>query len=319
MQLSIVTTLYRSEPYVPEFYRRISRAASKLTDDYELIFVNDGSPDRSLEVVIGLAQNDSRVIIVNLSRNFGHHKAIRAGLAYARGSRVFLIDSDLEEAPELLIDFAKEMNCTGADVIYGVQEMRSGSLFRRISGAAAYKIFNLLSSARIPSNLLAVRLMSDRYVRNLLRFQERVFTQSGIWALTGFAQRAVTVARIDKGRTTYSMGRRARVFVDMITAFSATPLLFGAFLGSAVLVACGAGILSVLMAWLCCYVYPSGWASTMISVWLLGGLTVFSLGIVGKYLAAIFLEVKKRPLTIIRGYYGFPPDVDVRETSHTRR
>jgi putative glycosyltransferase len=323
MQLSIVTTLYRSEPYVREFHRRISSTASGLTEDYEIIFVNDGSPDQSLEILKGLAQHDPRVTIVDLSRNFGHHRAIRTGLSYAKGNRVFFIDSDLEEAPELLLTFTSEMNLTGADVVYGVQAVRSGNLFRRISGSAAYGIYNVLASAQIPRNLLAVRLMSGRYVSNLLRFEERAFAQSGVWALTGFSQRAVPVTRIDKGETTYSLGRRVRVLMDMITAFSATPLLFGAFLGSAVLAACAIGIAWILGGWLCCYVYPSGWASAMISIWLLGGLAAFSLGVIGKYMAVIFLEVKKRPLTIVRARYGFPPSgtasSDVGESGHAPR
>jgi len=319
MQLSILTTLYRSERYVTEFYKRVSSAAAQATDDYELIFVNDGSPDRSLEMVVELARSDPRVVVVNLSRNFGHHKAIRAGLRFATGARVFLVDSDLEEPPELLLDFAKEMDRTGADVVYGVQEARSGSLFRRLSGGAAYRVYNLLASARIPTNMLAVRLMSGRFVRAFLSFPERAFALSGIWSLTGFSQQPVVVARVDKGQSSYSLTRRLKMFVDMITAFSAAPLLFGFFMGSLVLAFCGAAIASVVIAWLCCLVYPSGWASAMISVWFLGGLTVFALGIIGKYAATIFLEVKKRPLTIIRACYGFPSEASSRKAHSAER
>jgi putative glycosyltransferase len=308
MRLSILTTLYRSEHYVGEFYRRITTAAATLTDDYEIVFVNDGSPDRSLETISELARRDARVVIVNLSRNFGHHKAIRAGLRYVTGDRVFLIDSDLEEPPELLLEFAREMDRTGADVVFGVQEIRSGNLFRRLSGGLAYWIYNLLASARIPQNLLAVRLMSDKFVRAFLSFPERAFALSGIWSLAGFTQHPVPVTRMDKGQTTYSLRRRVRMLVDMITGFSATPLLFGFFLGSAVLALCSAAITGVVIAWLCCLVYPSGWASAMISVWSLGGLATFALGIVGRYVAIIFLEVKKRPIAVIRATYGFPEE-----------
>lgn len=150
MNLSIVTTLYRSEPYIGDFYRRISAAAKQLTDKYELIFVNDGSPDHSLDVVLSLAAGDPRIVVIDLSRNFGHHKAIMTGLARAQGERVFLIDSDLEEDPELLIEFSNHMQLTHADVVFGVQKHRAGSLFRRLTGSAFYKLFALLSDLRVP-------------------------------------------------------------------------------------------------------------------------------------------------------------------------
>ena len=119
MDLSVVTTLYRSQPYVEEFYRRICAAAAAITPDFELILVNDGSPDASLEVAVALFQLDERVRVIDLSRNFGHHRAIMTGLAHARGDLVFLIDCDLEEEPELLSRFHARLVETRADVIYG--------------------------------------------------------------------------------------------------------------------------------------------------------------------------------------------------------
>ena len=129
MKLSIVTTLYKSSPYIDEFYVRISKEAQKITNDYEIIFVDDGSPDDSLLKVVALYERDSRVKVVELSRNFGHHKAIMTGLSCAKGDFVFLIDSDLEEAPELLGSFWNELQKEDdLDVVYGVQEKRKGGV-----------------------------------------------------------------------------------------------------------------------------------------------------------------------------------------------
>lgn len=133
MKLSIVTTLYKSSEYIDDFYQRISIEAYKITNDYEIIFVDDGSPDESLQKAIGLYQNDSKVKVIELSRNFGHHKAIMTGLSHAVGDYVFLIDSDLEEEPELLGRFWKELHkAEEIDVVYGVQETRKGGRFEKI-------------------------------------------------------------------------------------------------------------------------------------------------------------------------------------------
>ena len=132
MILSIVTTLYNSAPYLEEFHARVCAAAEQITPDYEIIFVNDGSPDNSLQIALSLYQKNERVRIVDLSRNFGHHKAMMTGLAQARGGMVFLIDSDLEEEPELLETFYKELRTTGADVVFGVQQKRKRKRCPRI-------------------------------------------------------------------------------------------------------------------------------------------------------------------------------------------
>src|SRR4051812_8506243 len=134
MRLSIVTTLYRSAGSLAEFHRRVSRAAAALTGSYEIILVNDGSPDESLQIALNILKTDRLVRIVDLSRNFGHHKAMMTGLSYARGELVFLIDSDLEEEPELLAAFDGTLQSQSADVVYGVQESRKGGIFERLSG-----------------------------------------------------------------------------------------------------------------------------------------------------------------------------------------
>src|ERR1700682_3141331 len=133
MDLSIVTTLYCSASYLEECYARVREVAEKVSSDLEIILVNDGSPDDSLEIALTLHQRDRRIRIIDLSRNFGHHKAMMTGLSHARGEAVFLVDSDLEEDPELLETFYDVLKATGADVVFGVQQKRKGKLFERVS------------------------------------------------------------------------------------------------------------------------------------------------------------------------------------------
>jgi putative glycosyltransferase len=189
MKLSIVATLYQSAPYINEFHERVSASAEQLVgDDYEIVLVNDGSPDNSLDLAIGLTEQDSHVVVVDLSRNFGHHKAMMTGLAHAKGEQIFLIDSDLEEEPEWLLRFAQAMEDERCDVVYGKQKRRKGGAFERISGAIFYKIFRRLTGINQPDNIVTARLMTNRYTRALLSHRERELNIGGLWIVTGFKQ-----------------------------------------------------------------------------------------------------------------------------------
>lgn len=152
MKLSIVTTLYKSASMVEEFHRRAGAAAESLTKDFEIVMVDDGSPDDSLAIACALARRDNRVRVVELSRNFGHHKALMTGLDYARGDWVFLIDSDLEEAPELLLEFHRQMDIADWDVAFGYQEKRQGKPFARYCGRLAWYLIDKLYSVKVVPN-----------------------------------------------------------------------------------------------------------------------------------------------------------------------
>jgi len=188
MKLSIVATLYKSAPYINEFHKRASIAAMQLVgDDFEILFVNDGSPDNSLDLAIILTELDPHVIVVDLSRNFGHHKAMMTGLAYAKGARVFLIDSDLEEAPEWLETFAQQMKADESDVVYGVQGARKGGLIEIFTGWFYYRFFRILTGVAQPDNIVTARLMTQRYVKALVAHQEREVNIGGLWITTGLS------------------------------------------------------------------------------------------------------------------------------------
>jgi putative glycosyltransferase len=203
MQLSVVSTLFQSAPYIEEFYRRVRTEAEKITPDAEFIFVNDGSTDRSLEVALELQKQDARIRVVDLSRNFGHHKAMMTGLEHSQGDLVFLIDVDLEEPPEMLGTFFESLDRENADAVYGVQSPRHGPWLTRILANLFYWVFELLSDYRIPPHSLTARLMTRRYVDQLVRYKEHLSNMIGLWELTGFKQVAVGVRKNPfKGTTT---------------------------------------------------------------------------------------------------------------------
>jgi putative glycosyltransferase len=303
MDLSIVTTLYCSSAYLKEFYDRITVEARRITDDYELVLVNDGSPDESLEVALSLYERDPKVRIIDLSRNFGHHKAIMTGLSHARGDLVFLIDSDLEEEPGLLGEFYDELGSSDADVIYGVQQTRKGGFFERITGSMFFTFFNLLSSYPVAANLTTARLMTKRYVASLVAHRDREVFLAGLWAITGFKQVPLLVEKHHKGRSTYDLARKGSIVVNSITSFSAKPLVFIFYLGCVIVLLSSVAGLYLVVRRIFFGVYLAGWPSLIVSVWLLGGLTVFCLGIIGIYLSKVFMETKDRPYTVIRQIY----------------
>jgi putative glycosyltransferase len=316
MELSVVTTLYRSAPSIAEFYRRISAAARGLTPDYEIILVNDGSPDESLEIARSLVLNDARVRVIDLARNFGHHRAIMIGLSYARGESIFLIDSDLEEEPELLTHFASEMAATRSDVIYGVQASRKGRLVKRIGGSIFYRVFNALSDHPIPPDLITARLMSRRYVQALIGFEERELFIGGVWVIAGFDQRSVRVEKGSRKDTSYTFRKRVSLLVNAITSFSSKPLVLVFWLGTFISIFSGLAAVVLVLRKLFFGKLLLGWASLIVSIWLLAGITIFCVGIIGIYLAKVFLEVKRRPYAIVREVYEQGPALpSIRTTS----
>ena len=309
--LSIVTSLYQSAAHVREFHRRVSLAIADRGLDAEIIMVNDGSPDDSLRHALQAQAEDRRVCVVDLSRNFGHHKALMTGLAHARGELIFLIDSDLEEDPGWLPSFLDARWTTGADVVYGVQATRKGGWFERVTGDVFFRLFNRMLTHPIPANIVTVRLMTRRYVDALLKHQEREVCLAGLWMITGFDQRPLTVAKTTNPESSYNIGRRVSVFVNAITSFSNRPLLYIFQLGVGVIaLSMAAGVL-LLYKSLTGGVGVPGWASIMVSIWFLGGVTIFCVGVLGIYLAKVFTEAKGRPYTIVRQVYGDRDDAGI--------
>jgi putative glycosyltransferase len=302
MRLSIVTTMYRSAPYLAAFHERALAAARGLGVEPEFVYVNDGSPDGALAEALGLRRRYGHVRVVDLSRNFGHHQAMMAGLAHASGERVFLIDCDLEEAPELLGSFAATMDRSGADVVYGVQSARDDSRLNRLLAWAYYRVHSWLCDEAIPENLMTVRLMSRRYVDALLSHPEVDFVISGLWARAGFEQVAVAVEKRRKPHSCYTFSRKLTLLARLATTVSVKPL-FVVFAACAALF--GLCALAAVAALVACLLggASAGGALLLASVWLVGGATLLCQGVIAAYLARVYLEVKRRPATIVRNVH----------------
>ncbi len=304
MKLSVVSSLFYSESYIEEFYSRLKQCVLEITDEYEIILVNDGSPDNSLTVALKLQEADSRISVIDLSRNFGHHKAIMTGLSFATGDYVFLIDIDLEEEPESLISLWNEIksdpNC---DVVFGIQKQRKGGFIERCLGDIFYKTFSLLSDTEYPPNTLTARIMNKKYVSAILCYKEKSLDIWGVFALAGFNQKGVSITKKSKGTTTYTFIKKIKMALESITSLSHKPLYFIFIIGAIFTALSFINICIILVNRFYFEIQVEGWASIIATIWLIGGLIMFMLGIIGIYLSKMFLELKNRPLTVIKEIY----------------
>lgn len=305
MLVSIVTTLYKSENYLEEFVRRSLATVELITQEYEIIFVNDGSPDQSLKKILALKSGIPQIKVIDLSRNFGHHEAGLVGLEHAQGDFIFLIDSDLEEAPELLIDFWEALQQhPDLDVVYGVQIKRKGNWFEQLSGSIFYKIFNHLSEIEVPRNLLTVRLMKKAFVQAVLEYPEKNVFLAGLMALAGFNQQALPVKKLSNPTGTYTLSRQLRLFSTCITAFSTKPLEYIFLSGFLITTFALLAGLYYGMNHLLNLDQVQGSSLLLIIVsGFLSGIIIMCTGILGIYQAKIYQEVKQRPRAFIKKIY----------------
>jgi len=305
--LSIVTTLYKSERFLDAFVAQCEEALAVIhCDSYEIVFVNDGSPDNSLNKVLKLKETNNNIVAVDLSRNFGHHYAIMAGLTYSTGDYVFLIDCDLEVPPTQIPTFynrlMEEKEC---DVVFGIQEKRKGSFIERIAGGLFYNFFNSLTDIRIPENLLTERIMSRRYVDELVRMGDKNIFMAGMMQWVGFKQIPIAIKKgLREGKSTYTLGKRISLSMQAITSFSSYPLVmlfrFGFFI-STISVITGAYFLIKKL------VYPeivlSGFTFLIVALLFSVGIIISSLGILGIYIDKLFNQTKNRQSFIVKDIY----------------
>jgi putative glycosyltransferase len=302
MRLSVVATLYNTGCYLDEFHRRVSTAAAAITDDYEIVLVDDGSPDDSLSIALRLVESDPKVKLVELARNFGHYKAMMTGLDCAQGELMFLIDSDLEEPPEVLGAFFEELTRTSCDVVYGYQKQRQGNGWARFTGKLAWYLINKLYSVKVPINHCTVRLMRRNYVDALLLHRENNTVIGALWVITGFRQTGVAIEKGRRSHTSYTFRARLGTFVNGLISFSTAPLIFMVYFGTTVSAISFIFFIFVIARKLF-YDSAAGWASLIASIWFLGGIIILFLGVIGLYISRIFIETKRRPFSIIRQIY----------------
>ena len=298
--LSVVVPCYNEEDSIPEFHRRMSAAARATGLAYEIVYVDDGSSDRSWAVMTALAAADPAVLGVKLSRNHGHQLALTAGLAQCRGERILVIDADLQDPPELLPRMLDLLDA-GADVVYGQRRSRAGETrFKTATAAVFYRLLRRLVDIDIPLDAGDFRLMSRRALEVLNRMPEHHRFIRGMVSWIGMRQVPILYDRDARyaGETKYPLRKMIRFAIDAITGFSVAPLRLASVLGV------GAAALSLALmgytlgSWLLGSTI-AGWTSLTSIVLLIGSVQLIVLGIIGEYLGRLYIEAKRRPLFVI--------------------
>jgi dolichol-phosphate mannosyltransferase len=302
--LSVVTPVYQEEEGIREFHRRLTDVLAALPPGirYEVVYVNDGSTDRSLELLRGIATTDERVRVVSLSRNFGHQRAITAGVDFATGSAVVIIDSDLQDPPEVILEMVERWR-KGFKVVYGVRTSRAGETrFKLWTSKLFYSIVDRMSEVPLPRQAGDFRLLDRAVVDVLADMPERNRYVRGMVAWVGFAQCGVEYERDARyaGTTNYTLVKMVHLAFDGITSFSDRPLRFAVKCGALVTALSFAFALWVIAASI---VDPSGgirgWPSLIAAVLFLGGIQLLSIGVLGEYVGRTYRETKGRPHYVV--------------------
>ena len=303
--LSIVAPVYDEEILLPEFYRRVVAAIEPLGVSFEIVLVNDGSHDRSGEIMDELHAHDKRVKVIHFSRNFGHQIAITAGTDHATGQAVAVIDSDLQDPPEVIVEMYHKWR-EGYQVIYGVRSEREGeTAFKRATASAFYRLIRRITNINIPLDTGDFRLMDERVVAAMKSMREHHRFMRGLSVWVGFKQAGVSYRRDARkaGVTKYPLKKMLRFALDAITSFSYLPLQLATYSG---FVIAGCSVVAILVAIILRITGNgiAGQATTLVSVLFLGGIQLIFLGIIGEYLGRIYDEVKRRPLYIVATRHG---------------
>jgi len=308
--ISIVIPVFNEQESLPHLHARLRDVLKSLEEEYELIFVNDGSTDQSADVMRRLQVGDANVKVVDLSRNFGHQAAIAAGLDYATGSAVIMMDADLQHPPELIPDLLRKWR-DGYEVVYTCRQYTpDAGAAKKIASALFYSLINRLSDTRIPPGAADFRLLDRKVVDHIKGLGERALFLRGLVSWVGYRQAAIPYLAGERlrGHSKYSYLRMTRLAVNGLTSFSSVPLYISAVVGAVV------SLLSFLYAAYAVYIRlftdraVEGWTSVMTSVLFIGGIQLTILGILGIYLGKIFNEVKARPRYLVKRAIGFDKD-----------
>jgi len=307
MKLSIVVPCYNEELCLAQLHARITAAArTSAGDDYEILFINDGSRDASWPMMRDIAARDPHVVAVNLSRNHGHQLALTAGLDICRGDTILIIDADLQDPPELLGAMLETMKREDADVVYGVRKSRAGeTAFKRATAHGFYRLLSRATDVDIPLDAGDFRLMSRRSLDALLALPEQARFIRGMVAWIGFRQVPFAYDRDERfaGETKYPLKKMVRFALDALTGFSSAPLKLASHVGLALSVGSVILILYIAYAWLAGHSIQ-GWTSLMLVVVIIGAVQMFVLALMGEYIGRLYNEAKQRPLYIVQEIAG---------------
>ncbi len=304
---SIVVPIWNEEQVIPELYRRVVDVMTRAGESWELICVNDGSRDRSLQMLIDLHAQDPRVKVIDFSRNFGHQVAITAGADFAEGDAVIVMDADLQDPPEVVLEMIEQWR-EGYEVIYAMRAKRQGETWFKLTTAKYfYRILRQITDVEIPVDTGDFRLMDRRVVLAMRQLREKHRFMRGLSSWVGFRQTGVEYERAERyaGETGYPLRKMVRLALTAITGFSYLPLQLATYLGFALALISLVGIFLTIFLRLSGSSFFLGQATTLVSVLFLGSIQLIVLGIIGEYLGRIYDEVKGRPLYIVSHAYGF--------------
>ncbi len=300
--LSVVVPCYNEEDGVMECHERLTKVLKTLHEPYEILYVDDGSKDRTAELLRSIHEGDPNVVVLRLSRNFGHQPAVSAGLSESRGRAVVIIDADLQDPPELIPEMIAIWR-SGYQVVYGVRYSRSGeSGFKVWSAKLFYRVINRLSDVEIPLDTGDFRLIDRCVVEAFQRMPERHRLLRGMASWIGFSQFGLRYSRDKRfaGETKYPLSKMLSLAVDGIVSFSTVPLRFVTFLGFCSAVIAFSGIVYSIVVRLFTHSWVRGWAMSFIGMLFMSGVQMLCLGILGEYIGRIYTESKQRPLFLLR-------------------
>jgi polyisoprenyl-phosphate glycosyltransferase len=313
---SIVVPCYNEEGVLKELYHRVSQVMDTTNEPWELILVNDGSRDRTSEIMQALHEQDDRVKVVDFARNFGHQLAVTAGLDFAQGDAVVMIDADLQDPPQVILEMIERWK-EGYEVVYAVRAKRQGETwFKEFTAKLFYRIIYRITDVDIPLDTGDFRLMDRKVVEATRHMRERHRFIRGMTSWVGFRQTGVHYIRQERfaGETHYPFGKMLKFALDAITGFSYFPLQMATYLGFIIAAISGLAAIAVIYARLFVGALPFyGQATTLVIVLFLGGVQLITLGIIGEYLGRIYDEVKGRPLYIVRQTLGFHEAPETKE------
>ncbi len=307
---SIIVPIYNEELVVTETYNRLKQVMDTTNEPYELIFVNDGSRDKSPQMVYEFSQKDAQVKLLNFSRNFGHQPAITAGMDYAEGDAIVVIDADLQDPPEVILQMI-EVWKQGYDVVYGKRSSRKGeTFFKKITAKVFYRTLANMTTVDIPVDTGDFRLIDRKVCDAMKTLEERNRYVRGLVSWVGFKQTAVTYARDERfaGETKYPLKKMLKFAMDGITAFSYKPLKFATSIGFLFSACSFLFLLKIIYQALFTETTVSGWASLITVLLFSQGIVFIMLGIMGEYIGRIFDEIKNRPIYIVSEAIGFDPN-----------
>lgn len=304
--ITVVVPVFNESKVIDAFHQRTASALARIPDtDYELIFVDDGSRDDSYDQLVALAALDGRVKVVKFSRNFGHQIAISAGVDYAAGDCIVVIDADLQDPPEVIEQMVEQWRA-GHDVVYGVRASRAAeNRMKMFTANAFYRLLNMLTKIPIPVDVGDFRLISRRVANQLKELREKDRFVRGLVSWIGYRQTGVIYHREARfaGETKYPYSKMVKFALDGVTSFSTVPLKLASWLGYAASALAFLYLMGVFIQKLS-GITVQGWATTMVAILFIGGVQLICLGIIGEYLGRVFNETKPRPLYVVEEVLG---------------